>query len=94
MTYSPVVEFSAGGKPIRFSSNLWSSWPKPHIGEKVGVLYDKDHPEDARIDGFLENWFAPIALAVLGICLTLSAFGVFQANNDESSACWEMTSID
>lgn len=93
--FAPVVEFTPdAGSPVTFRSDLWSAWPKT-IGQKVVVLYDRNHPDSARINGFWENWLVSIALGVLGVYFLLSAFGFVEGpqagddDDDDFSISWK-----
>src|SRR5512145_44719 len=51
--YYPVVEYvSADGRPHTVHMTEGSSAPSHEVGEEVTVLYDPDHPLDARIKSF------------------------------------------
>jgi Protein of unknown function (DUF3592) len=66
VTFSPVVRFTtAQGRTIEFVSSSSSSSP-PQQGDDVEVLYDPDDPGDARLAGFFDLWFLPVAFTVLG----------------------------
>jgi Protein of unknown function (DUF3592) len=74
--YYPVVKFTtADGRTIEFRSSSGSSPPSHSEGDSVEVLYDPDDPQDARLSGFMDLWFAPLVCAALGTVFT--AIGVY-----------------
>lgn len=56
----PVVRFfaEAEDREVEITGQVSSSPPAYSVGEKVTVLYRPGHPEDGRIVGFLEQYFA------------------------------------
>jgi len=65
--YNPEISFSdVSGKVIIFQSSLSSTIPDYAVGEKVSVLYDKTNPQKAKINTFLQLWFGPMIMTVLG----------------------------
>lgn len=86
VTYAPVVEFTPeGGSPVTFRSDLWSSVPKT-IGKNVDVLYDRNHPDEARVNGFWENWLMTVMLGVFGVGFLLSVLGTMEAGDGNDSS--------
>jgi hypothetical protein len=64
---TPVVRFrTATNEQIQFTSNVTTSPPSHHMGEKVTVLYKRDAPNDPRISDFWLLWFAPVYSAGIG----------------------------
>ncbi|GEM_PF-6666929 len=57
------------------TGSVGSSPPAYDVGERVGVLYHADVPEQARIEGFIENGFAPSLFGGLGGIFALIGFG-------------------
>jgi hypothetical protein len=48
--YAPVFAFIAqNGRAVTIQSTNYSAPPEFRVGQKVTILYDEDHPEDARI---------------------------------------------
>ena len=70
-TYAPVVEFEHEGRTYRFKDSISSNPPSYRTGEAVGVLYDPDHPRDARIDRGRWNKAVPILIGGSGVFLCL-----------------------
>lgn len=63
----PVVEFvDLEGEARRVGGQVSSQPPAYHRGESVTVRYSPGEPAAARIDGFLESWFAPVLLGGMG----------------------------
>jgi hypothetical protein len=69
--YYPIVEYvSADGRPHTVHMTEGSSAPSHEIGEEVTVLYDPDHPLDARIKSFGSYalmWILPGITGILGL---------------------------
>lgn len=69
--YFPVVEFvSADGRRHTVHMTEGSSAPSHEVGDEVTVLYDPDHPLDARIKSFGSAalmWILPGITGILGL---------------------------
>lgn len=66
--YYPVFEFSTWrGETVRVRSNLHTSLQRLDIGDQVPVLYNRDRPEDARIDTRVFRYSGPAILAAIGV---------------------------
>jgi hypothetical protein len=77
ITYTPVVGFiAASGANVSFTSSFSSKPAAYDVGEKVGVLYAPDDPNDARIDGFGSLWLGPLILGGLGVVFGGIGFGI------------------
>jgi hypothetical protein len=64
----PVVEFTSADGTLRtFRSSTGSHPPSYEEGERIGVLYRADSPEDARIDGFASLWLLPLIFGGIGL---------------------------
>jgi hypothetical protein len=77
----PVVEFEdRAGETHRVWGTVSSNPPAYERGERVEVRYRPGAPDQARIDGFLENWFVSLVLGGLGTVFTGvgAGFGVAQ----------------
>ena len=70
-TYYPVVEFTANdGKRRTVQLSEGSFPPAYEIGDEVTVLYDPEHPLDARIKSFGSSalmWILPGITGILGV---------------------------
>ena len=70
-TYFPVVEFTANdGKRRSVQLSEGSFPPAYEVGNEVTVLYEPDHPLDARIKSFASSalmWILPGITGILGI---------------------------
>ena len=67
VTYSPVFSFvEASGKQHTIHSSLSTNPPRYEIDEKVSVLYDPQNPQKARIDSFLNLYFVPLVMGIIG----------------------------
>jgi len=66
--YAPVVKFrTAKGRERSFEEAGRSNPPSYAVGERVQVLYDPKHPDDARIDSFSDLWALPMILGGMGV---------------------------
>lgn len=70
--YYPVVEFvSADGRQHSVQMSEGSSSPSHEAGEEVTVLYNPDHPLEARIKSVGSSalmWIVPGITGILGLC--------------------------
>jgi hypothetical protein len=71
--YRPVVHFRApSGRSVEFKGKVGGGPNSRHVGEIVRVAYEREAPEDARIDEILSWWRTPSWLLVFGtICFVL-----------------------
>lgn len=67
----PVVSYQVEGKAYEIQGAVSSSAPVDSIGRRITVLYPPNHPEQGRIDTFLEQWFVPLLLGFIGIVFGL-----------------------
>jgi uncharacterized membrane protein len=67
VAYYPVVAYTVGGQRFRCKGSFGFSPPMFRVGERVGVLYRADRPDEAVIDTFLQRWGAWAFLAVVGL---------------------------
>jgi hypothetical protein len=69
--YFPVIEYvSSDGKTHTVQLTEGSQTPSYEIGDDVTVLYDPDHPLDARIQSFGSSalmWILPGITGILGL---------------------------
>lgn len=69
--YYPVVEFTASdGRRRNIQMSEGSSPPSYEVGEEVTVLYEPDHPIDARIQSLSSTilmWILPGITGIIGI---------------------------
>ena len=81
--YFPVVEFvSADGRRHSVQMSEGSSSPSQEVGDEVTVLYNPEHPLDARVKSFGSSalmWVLPgitgiLGLAFLGAVLVVRRF--------------------
>lgn len=78
--YFPVIEFTASdGKRRTVPLNEGGDSPYYETGDEVTVLYDPEHPLDARIKSFSSSglmWVLPAITGVLGIAFAGAVFVV------------------
>jgi hypothetical protein len=61
--------------------SLSGSYPAAYqVGDKVGVIYQPDKPDNAEIDQFFDVWIWPIAFAGFGVLFLLFRFVVIVFN--------------
>jgi hypothetical protein len=73
-SYAPVFEFKdAGGRSHRVTNSTSSRPASYDVGEKVGVLYSPQNPDEARIDSFFSLWGGPAIFGSVGLIFTSSA---------------------
>ena len=88
--YFPVVEYvSADGRFHTVHMSEGSSAPSHEVGEEVTVLYDPDHPLDARIKSFGSSalmWVLPGITGILGVAFLGAVIAVqrFMSPKEES----------
>jgi hypothetical protein len=65
--YAPVVRFTASdGQPYTVSGDFYRPDSAVRFGDRMQVLYQRDHPESARIDSFADLWTLPLVLGAVG----------------------------
>lgn len=78
--YYPVIEYvSADGRGHKVQLTEGSSTPSNEIGDEVTVLYDPDHPLDARIQSIGSSalmWVLPGITGILGVCFLIAVLVV------------------
>lgn len=67
VTFAPVVEYDANGNTYSYESSNYSNPPAYHEGQQVKMIYNADHPDQARISNFAELWLAPLIMIPLGL---------------------------
>ena len=69
---SPIFRFTANnGMSMTVTSHISQSQCPWQIGERVRVLYQQDHPENARIDSLVQLWGPQIILGIIGAVLSI-----------------------
>ncbi len=67
VTYAPVFEFTdRNGQTHRVQSGSSSNPASYDVGERATVRFDPADPKDARLDGFMDNWFLPAIFGGIG----------------------------
>ena len=88
--YYPVVQFVADdGKRRSVKMSEGSSSPSYEVGNDVVVLYEPDHPLDARIKSFASSagmWILPSITGILGIGFLVAVLAVTRVMSSESTA--------
>ena len=74
--YYPVVRFVLPDGSRQTVQATEGSWPPAYqVDESVTVLYDPEHPDQARIDSFagaLSLWIVPLVTGILGVAFLLA----------------------
>jgi hypothetical protein len=79
-SYQPVFTFTADdGRSYTLTSNYATNPPAFKAGEHATVHYEKDHPEQARLDSFTQLWMFDVIDGALGGLFTLLFLGVIFA---------------
>lgn len=88
--YYPVVEYvSEDGREHIVHMSEGSSVPQHEVGEEVTVLYDPEHPLDARVKSFGSSalmWILPGITGILGLAFLGAVIAIqkFMAPEEES----------
>lgn len=70
--YYPKIKFTeAGGREVEFVSKYGSSDPGIIEGDTVSVLYDPEHPSNAKWNTKTAIWFGPIMVFGFGLLISL-----------------------
>ena len=71
LEYYPEFTFStANEKTVTVRSSTGSNPAGYHVGERTKVFYDPARPADARLEGFVQIWFVPCCLGLIGALFT------------------------
>lgn len=87
--YYPVVQFVANdGKRRNVKMSEGSSLPSHEVGDEVVVLYEPEHPLDARIKSLSSSagmWILPAITGILGIGFLVAVFAVMKVISSSES---------
>lgn len=71
--YDPVFQFTtADGRTMEVEDSLGSNPPQFRVGQSINVLYDPNNPGRARINKWMNLYFAPFLLSSIGLCFACS----------------------
>jgi len=77
----PIYMFKDSRGVEHTIKSLSGSYPAAYqVGDKVGVIYQPDKPDNAEIDQFFDVWIWPIAFAGFGVLFLLFRFVVIVFN--------------
>ena len=66
--YAPVYQFKTlDGQTIVIQDSLSSNPPQFQVGQKIDVLYESANPQKARINKWMNLYFAPVLLGGMGL---------------------------
>ncbi len=87
--YYPVVEYvSSDGKRHTVQLSEGSNPASYEIGDEVTVLYEPEHPLDARIKSFDSSalmWVLPVITGILGLAFLVAVLAVWKVMLSEPS---------
>ncbi len=67
-TYRPKVSFqSTNGESHEYISSSGTNPPAHKVGDKVTLYYENSNPDNAKIDSFMDLWFLPAIMGLLGV---------------------------
>jgi hypothetical protein len=72
----PFVQFQAEGRTVEFRSDVGSSPPSYSVGERVTVLYQPDKLEQARLEGYFQQYLGPLIVGGVGLIVSLVGVGL------------------
>jgi hypothetical protein len=77
--YTPVFKYEYKGQSYTHVSTTSSSSREFQIDEMVNVLVDPENPHEILVDSFMDKWFLPLLLGIMGIVFGGLGFIVFRA---------------
>ena len=87
--YYPVVKFTADdGRSRTLQMSTGSSSPDYEKGDEVTVLYDPQHPLDARIKSLGSSavmWILPVITGILGLSFLIAVLAVLRVMSSEKA---------
>lgn len=75
--YTPVFAYSFRGKTFRQPGNSSSSVKEYDIGQPVEILVDPENPSEILVNSFMEKWFLPLLLGIMGAVFSGIGYVVF-----------------
>jgi Protein of unknown function (DUF3592) len=70
--YAPMIQFTTSDGGIYIvTSDLSGSESAYRFGQHLQVLYQPNHPDDARIDAFAPLWTLPLVTGVVGAAFSI-----------------------
>ena len=83
---APVFLFeNEGGAFIKIESNTSSPIETFEVGDTIEIFYDPNNPYNAKINSFVQLWFIPTFLSLLGILFVILTL----INYRKSKAHWD-----
>jgi hypothetical protein len=71
-SYAPIFSFKdTAQREHRIESSFYAYPPLHRVGDTVPVLYQADAPDNARIDGFWDQWGVTALAGIFGVLLTV-----------------------
>ena len=80
--YYPTIRFVLPDGSRQTVQTTEGSWPPAYkVDESVTIVYDPEHPDQARIDSFagaLSLWIVPLVTGILGVAFLLATLLVWR----------------
>lgn len=64
--YQAHIRFEVKGQPFEFDDNIAGTTPRFEVGDRVGVQYISEDPNQARVDSLPNHWMLPGIFGTLG----------------------------
>lgn len=75
--YVPVIEFRTGdGRVVRFTDGIGTVPAEYAVGAEVGMLYDPEDVQNARVNSWKRIWFGPTLITSIGLVPLLVGVGL------------------
>jgi len=66
--YAPIYQFKTlDGQNIVIQDSVSSNPPRFQVGQEIDVLYESGNPQKARINKWMNLYFAPVLLGGMGL---------------------------
>ena len=66
--YAPVYQFKTlDGQNIVIQDSVSTNPPRFQVGQEIDVLYESGNPQKARINKWMNLYFAPVLLGCMGL---------------------------
>lgn len=75
-SYSPVFRYTVNEHEYEYESVNSSNPPSHEVGEVVTLLYDPNHPDQARENSFWELWLVPCIMCPASVLMIILSIGI------------------
>ncbi len=76
--YTPTFEYEFNGQSYKHVSSTSTSNKEFEIGQTVNILVDPEDPKEILVNSFMEKWFVPLLLGIMGIVFSGIGYLVFR----------------